>query len=550
MRNIPLTRRKSISSYLSYDYIVEKIASTYYATGRGLTSYSNADATVVINSAIGQLTTGGSILIKRGLYDNLSFLNITNHKVKIQGEGMYNTKLKFVEDGDVGMATWKGLISTEGYDYFSISDLELDGNAANQTLVGVNARMFGIQIGNSSNADSSVFARIQNCYIHDFTCNGTQSSRGAFGIIENCRVEDNGWNNISFGDYSYGWNVVDCQVKGADDVGISIGGNDNKIINCDVGDLYGTLGSGSTKWGIGIEGQIRSPLRNSIINCTVTGTNITRPIFVYSSGTRLSKNSRVINNHIFNTASGGVPIVVSENSSYTTIQGNKIEGANYRGIINSGSHTVMLNNEVYGSTNAGIVLQSTGKYNQVIGNVVYSLTAIDISSDSSFVTSNFLGATGSDKSIVNTGAGNVYGNNYGITKNQFVTEPTWQRETGKNYIAMTATSDGLTTGLIGSGSQNITVTSASANYILCLPSTSAANIGQVITGQVGANGFELRPIAAQAATVYINGVTTNVEAAIPANSSFEIKCINAVDWILKAWTALGAEITAIIPDAI
>jgi hypothetical protein len=116
--------------------------------------------------------------------------------------------------------------------------------------------------------------------------------------------------------------------------------------------------------------------------------------------------------------------------------------------------------------------------------------------------------------------------------------------------AIVATSDGLTTGLLAKGDKNITVSSASANNIVCLPTTAAADIGTVITGQVGANGFELRPIAAQAASVYINNVTTNVEAAIAANTSFEIRCIDATHWILKCWNALGETLTAIIPDAL
>lgn len=117
-------------------------------------------------------------------------------------------------------------------------------------------------------------------------------------------------------------------------------------------------------------------------------------------------------------------------------------------------------------------------------------------------------------------------------------------------LAVTATADGLTTGLLAKGDKNITVSSASANNIVCLPTTAAADIGTVITGQVGANGFELRPIAAQAASVYINNVTTNVEAAVPANSSFEIRCLDATHWILKCWDAVGETLTAIIPDAL
>jgi hypothetical protein len=91
----------------------------------------------------------------------------------------------------------------------------------------------------------------------------------------------------------------------------------------------------------------------------------------------------------------------------------------------------------------------------------------------------------------------------------------------------------------------------SADEIAFLPLASTYYKGTKIEGYVtGTFGFELRVEATQAGTVYLNGVTTNVEAAIPANSSFEIIQLDETHWILKAWTALGAEITAIVPDAI
>jgi hypothetical protein len=113
-----------------------------------------------------------------------------------------------------------------------------------------------------------------------------------------------------------------------------------------------------------------------------------------------------------------------------------------------------------------------------------------------------------------------------------------------------ATAAGLTTGAILATSRNIKVTSPSANSVCCLPTTGASTVGLTINGWVGANGFELRPIAAQAATVYINGVTGNVEAAIPAASEFMIKCIDATHWILKVWDAQGQPRATIIPDGV
>ncbi len=116
--------------------------------------------------------------------------------------------------------------------------------------------------------------------------------------------------------------------------------------------------------------------------------------------------------------------------------------------------------------------------------------------------------------------------------------------------AVTTTAAGLTTGALTGANQFVAVTSASANDVMCLPAEATTPVGTVITGWVGANGFELRPIAAEAATATINGVTTSVEAAIPATTKFRIEKVAALTWILTATDELGAVIAAIVPDAL
>lgn len=112
--------------------------------------------------------------------------------------------------------------------------------------------------------------------------------------------------------------------------------------------------------------------------------------------------------------------------------------------------------------------------------------------------------------------------------------------------AVTATADGLTTGLVSTTARHITVTSASADNIVTLP---AASVGKEITGYVGANGCELRTPAASG--VKINDVDSDGtnEAAIPATTYFRLKCVAADLWILEGVTELGADIAAIVPDA-
>ena len=114
--------------------------------------------------------------------------------------------------------------------------------------------------------------------------------------------------------------------------------------------------------------------------------------------------------------------------------------------------------------------------------------------------------------------------------------------------AVTATADGLTTGLLALTDNFVTVTSSSANNIIMLPSAPAAALGTVIQGWVGTNGCEVRA-AGTAAT--INGLdckTTN-EAALAATGYFKATAVGAEAWLLEYLTELGAVVT-IVPDAV
>ena len=59
-------------------------------------------------------------------------------------------------------------------------------------------------------------------------------------------------------------------------------------------------------------------------------------------------------------------------------------------------------------------------------------------------------------------------------------------------VSVTATADGLTTGLLSAQSQFVQVTSAAATSIIALPLSTSVPVGTEIGGYVGANGFELR----------------------------------------------------------
>src|SRR5688572_14316089 len=115
--------------------------------------------------------------------------------------------------------------------------------------------------------------------------------------------------------------------------------------------------------------------------------------------------------------------------------------------------------------------------------------------------------------------------------------------------AVTATADGLTTGLISETADFAVVTSANADHIITLPASSSALIGKVIRGWVGANGCEMRTPAASGATINAVDSDGTNEAAIPATTLFQVELVAANTWVLTAFTELGALISAIVPDA-
>jgi len=114
--------------------------------------------------------------------------------------------------------------------------------------------------------------------------------------------------------------------------------------------------------------------------------------------------------------------------------------------------------------------------------------------------------------------------------------------------AVTATADGLTTGLISLSDTFVTVTSANAAHIIMLPAAPASAVGKVIRGWIGANGCEVMAFGTGATINNLNCKTTN-EAALAATGEFTAKVVGAEAWLLTYLTELGAAVT-IVPDAV
>ena len=107
--------------------------------------------------------------------------------------------------------------------------------------------------------------------------------------------------------------------------------------------------------------------------------------------------------------------------------------------------------------------------------------------------------------------------------------------------ARTATADGTGTGTIADAGllQFVTVTSASANNIVVLPTPTP---GTIVLLAVAANGFELR--SDTPASVAINGGTgASAESAIAANSLVMVVCTSATTW--QGWDLAATTLAAV-----
>lgn len=102
--------------------------------------------------------------------------------------------------------------------------------------------------------------------------------------------------------------------------------------------------------------------------------------------------------------------------------------------------------------------------------------------------------------------------------------------------AVTATADGLTTGLISVTARHITVTSANSAHIATLP---ASVVGKEISGFVGSNGFRLQTTAAS--NITINGVDSDGTSyfTVAANTYFVVRCVSATAWLVSTRNSSG-----------
>lgn len=121
-------------------------------------------------------------------------------------------------------------------------------------------------------------------------------------------------------------------------------------------------------------------------------------------------------------------------------------------------------------------------------------------------------------------------------------------DTGLQVIsqAVTATSNGLTTGLIPDHASFVTVTSSSADYVVVLPTWV---IGHVIRITVPSTGCELETLDTSNDTINAVDCDGTNQMAMAAASIYHLECVADSTWIAYAWGSDGAAQATIVPDA-
>lgn len=399
-------------------YFVEKIGSTVYgrpSSVSGLPSFSGTDFTVVIDSAMNRMPNGGIVLIGQGSFTNVSSIIIPYPHITIRGAGQYLTKIQLKASADVG-TTLFGLIDAGAVDSTIIQDLELDGNKANQTKIDNGSTQTSISNGIMSRnfSKNSSFTLVDNCYVHDFTQCGILFYSSDDGIIRDCRVENNNWNNISISVYSSRNHVYNCQTAGCADVSISLSGTENTAENCLIKDVTGVNGSDNSRWGIGMEGQgsEANATRCAAINNIITGDSLRFAIRLNDS----TIDCRVVGNTIRDLTFLNAVAIQVAGGTYTKISGNKILRQNGQGIVLNGAQfSVVSDNDMSQSTRwYGIGLDLNADNNRITGNTIMSRYGLVITSgsDNNTIIGNYLKGTATGQDYQNSGSNNIAQSNF------------------------------------------------------------------------------------------------------------------------------------------
>jgi len=449
-------------------------------------AYADTNLTTVLQNALDQLTSGGVIYIKKGLYDNLDSVIVKYDYTTIVGDGMYRTILKQRPAYDTPVNEVKAMLYVNGKDYLTIKDIQFDGNSANQTHAWEPTNTNALLTGILDAVPGSEFLLLDKIYLHDFTHFGVWFEEAYNSIIRNSRISDNNENNITLSSYTHN-NLIENNITGgSNSVSIAMYGHDNIAKNNIVGDP-GISGG----WGIEIAGKtgFTWALRNKVINNDIYGS--------YGNGIGMGTYSRycvIQNNRIHDIGFGstGTGIYVT-NDTATSIIGNVIyQVINYGIVVNGGVRTKIVGNIV----DNGDSLTGTAGLKLGTGNDA-------VLSQDCYIADNYFYVKLYAIQYTRGGADNVFMNNYLRGYN------------GYEFLSNTDPS-----GTVTSNNYQYTTSKYVMNQGVNSPST---NTVRLVVGIPGATGTDFDWTSAANTTAQ----NLDLGAIIPANSKvtdIEIKC--------------------------
>jgi len=112
--------------------------------------------------------------------------------------------------------------------------------------------------------------------------------------------------------------------------------------------------------------------------------------------------------------------------------------------------------------------------------------------------------------------------------------------------SVTATADGLTTGIIDPLTSIATVTCGTANYIATLPPVEAGM--HLICVTAGAQSTEFRTPASSGETINTENCDGTNELAVATAAVVHFVGLSSTGWLAYGWTTAGAAVATMNPD--
>ncbi len=335
-------------NYTMFNQATQKIEWTYFS------------ASAIIEAAIGNLTKGGIVSIKDGIYIISTQIEIINNNIIIVGQS-WETELLLAN------STMSALFYAYNKNGLIIDNITLNGNkydSDNSCNIGVQHGINFIECNNS---------RIIKTWIKNFKHTGINLFGGSNNEILYNIVENNGDMDSASG------SGIDCDGSNNTVIsknlaisnyvnGIWVTGTSGVVMNVTVSEncLVGNGGSITEGHGIHI-GTAMGKVENIIVkNNIVNGSKGYAGILITSTF-----YSKIENNTSQNNKGRGISLL---NSEYLTIIGNKVtDNGDYGGIVltDKSSFNFIANNTLMRNENYAIcILNSNSMYNRIENNLI------------------------------------------------------------------------------------------------------------------------------------------------------------------------------------